>query len=113
MSKDLSFSTYVGGEYNVTKPVRIGRMGDFGSIPVLLGRDGQKYYVSETIRDIWRMCDGRRSITAIKRDLSRQAQLGSKMPEDIDQSLDAILQSLADKSLIEYCDAKGSPGTPA
>ena len=87
----------------MVKPTRIGRMGDFGSIPTLFGPDGNKYYVSETVREVWRMCDGRRSISALKRDLTLEIGNGRGIPEDIDVSLDGILKSLEEKRLIEYC----------
>ncbi|MFH1722176.1 MAG: PqqD family protein [Candidatus Altiarchaeota archaeon] len=90
----------------MNKPTRVGHMGGFGSIPTLLGSDGNKYYVSETVRDIWRLCDGRRSIEAIKRDLSKENQKGRPMPEDISSSLENVLDSLEEKHLIEFCNVR-------
>ncbi|MFC2154071.1 hypothetical protein ACFLRC_01130 [Candidatus Altiarchaeota archaeon] len=49
------------------------------------------------------MCDGRRSIPSLKKDLVEVSKNGNGVPEDIEYSLDGILESLEDKKLIDYC----------
>jgi len=87
----------------ISKPCRVGRVGGFGSMPTLLNQRGNKYFVSEAVREVWRMCDGRRTVSSIKRDLAAASGNGGGIPDGFECSVDDVLVSLEKKDLISYC----------